>query len=109
MIAQKPQKLTFEPDKKSYRYGMMRHYLPTHVCFGYPDSAHGPPAYPEKLITNPITFKNNILSFAPTGVLQAGTVYLCDKTHMHAYALTCAVAQVSYLRKYQYNEKWELV
>lgn len=109
MITHKQQKLTFEPDKKSYRYGMIRHYLPSHVCFGCPDGAQGPPAYPKKLITNPITFKSNALTFAPSGVLQSGTVYLCDRAREHGFALTCAVAQVSYLRKYQYGQKWELL
>lgn len=109
MITGKTQRLTFEPQKKAYRYGMTRHYLPTHVCFGCPDGAKGPPAHPERRITNPITFKGGSMLFHPTGVMQAGTAYLTDSMRQHGFALSCAVAQVSYLRKYQYSDKWELL
>lgn len=109
MITGRAQKLTFEPDKKAYRYGMTRHCLPASICFGCPEGVQGPPANPHKMIENPITFKGNAITFAPTGVMQAGTAYLCNKQFGYAYALTCAVAQVSYLRKYHYNDRWELV
>lgn len=109
MITRKPQRLTLEPERKAYRYGMTRHFLPAHVCFGYPDLAKGPPAYPDHLITKPISFKGNSIVFSPTAIIQAGTIYLTDSLHHYSYALSCGVAQVSYLRKYQYGDNWELL
>src|SRR5579872_64404 len=109
MITQQPQKLILQPDTNSYSYNGTCYSLPTHVRFGCPDGAQGPPAHPATVITKPITFINNAISFAPSGVMQAGTAYLIDRNGIHGYALSCAVAQVSYLRKYQYNGQWEQI
>lgn len=104
MITRKPQKLTFNIEKNSYQYGAEHHELPKHVCFNYPQLAKGPPAHPDHLITKPITFKDNAITFHPTGVVQAGAVYICDMLKQYGYALSCSVAQLSYLRKYQYTD-----
>lgn len=109
MITHQPQKLIFDQEHKSYSYDTVRHDLPKSVSFGYPNGARGAPAGQEQFITHPITFINNAILFSPTGVMQAGTVYLCDTAHKYGFALSCAVAQVSYLRKYRYNGTWEQV
>ena len=109
MTQRKPQTVTFDIQKRQYRYHNTEHALPDQVCFGCAPKAKGPPSSPHTAITNPITFKNNTIIFHPDGIIQSGAVYLTDRKHRHTYALSCAVSQVSYLRKYQYTDKWVII
>ncbi len=106
MVRNKPQSLTFDLTKQGYHYHDIEHLLSKHVRFGCAPGVKGPPSTPHTKITSPITFKNNTITFHPDGIIQSGAVYVTDDTHRHTYALSCAVAQVSYLRKYQYTGKW---
>lgn len=106
-IAQnKQQELEFDASKNLYRYHLTEHTLSRHVRFGSQPEAKGPPGESLSVITKPITFNNNTIVFHPDGIIQPGTVYLTDDGQRYTYALSCAVAQVSYLRKYQYTTKW---
>lgn len=107
MAKHKPQTITFDLQKQSYQYNNnTEHVLPQNVQFGCTPGAKGPPSSAHNAITNPITFQNNTITFQPNGIIEPGTVYITDSKKQHTYALSCAVAQVSYLRKYQYNGKW---
>ena len=43
----------------------------------------------------------------PDGIIQSGTVYVIDSSKKCMYALSSPISQVSYLRKYSYNGKWQ--
>ena len=102
----KKQQLTFDIPRNRYRYHQTEHALSTRIRFGTAAGVKGPPGDPKQLINNPISFKNNTITFHPDGVIEPGTVYITDSKQQYTYALSCAVAQVSYLRKYQYTGKW---
>ncbi len=102
----KPQLLSFDMQHNRYRYHQTEHTLPARVRFGTAPGIKGPPSSPDQPINNPISFKNNTITFHPDGVIEPGAVYITDSKQQYTYALSCAVAQVSYLRKYQYNGRW---
>lgn len=106
MSCQKPQLLTFDVANNQYRYHQTTHTLPKQLRFGTTAGAKGPPSSPDRPINNPISFKNSSITFHPDGVIEPGAVYITDAKQQHTYALSCAVAQVSYLRKYQYTGRW---
>ncbi len=109
MVTNEPVQLVCDTDRNTYRYRTAEYRLPAHVIFGCPAGVSGPPASPTNAISNPVTFKNSTITFHPDGVIQAGTVYFTDAAKRCAYALSCAVSQVSYLRKYQYTNTWVLL
>ena len=88
------------------------------ISFGFIDGAMGPPASPTKKIEKPVyverpinnTDRNtdNMIGFWPDGRITPGTLYLVDKAHKYMGALTCSVSQVSYIRRYRYeNFRWK--
>ena len=106
MAHHKPQQLIFDVQNNRYRYHQTEHTLPARVRFGTSPGIKGPPSHPLQPIHHPISFKNNSITFHPDGVIEPGAVYITDAKQQHTYALSCAVAQVSYLRKYQYTGRW---
>ncbi len=106
MMLHKPQTLIFDIQNNSYRYKKTDYRLPSQVKFGVATGVKGPPSSPDYVITKPVTFKENTITFHPDGIMQAGAVYLTDRHQRYTYALSCAVGHVSYLRKYQYTHKW---
>lgn len=101
--------LSFDTLNGSYTYENTHELLPKYVHFGAAPDLLGPPSDPHKKINHGVTFPLNQIIFYPTGIVHAGTVYLSDIDNTCTYALTCAVSQASYLRKYYYNSRWELV
>ncbi len=85
-----------------------QHQLAQGVSFGAPPGVKGPPSSPKKMLTKVCTFKNNCISCSKDGVISAGTVYIID-AQGSLYALTASVAPYSYLRKYRYAGKWQLI
>lgn len=88
--------------------------LPKTCQFGILQNAFGPPGDPFKKITQKITFpmenKKHIIRFQSTGSVSPGTAYIIDKQESRLGALTCGVSQVSYIRKYVYNNgSWLLL
>jgi prepilin-type N-terminal cleavage/methylation domain-containing protein len=79
------------------------------IMFGFIPSSKGPPSSPTCLICKPITFEANIITFYPSGIIQAGTLYLCDERKKNMYALCNAPGHVSFLRKYRYDGKWQII
>lgn len=105
-----PQMLTFDSVKNSYKSINGVHKLPQQVQFGADSAIKGPPSSPTHPIAKSITFVDNIISFAPTGIVSSGTVYLKDISRTRFYALTNAVSSVSLLRFYRYEQnKWKLL
>ena len=100
------QTLSLDPTNNSYHYGNTEEKLCRHVQFGTLDGTKGPPATPTKLITKPITFAGNAITFHPDGILRPGTVYFKDSNNSCQYALSIAVAQVSFIRMYHYTTTW---
>ena len=103
------QVLQFDRFGKSYRFNGRKETLPKGIEFGTLPSIKGPPSSALHAITNPITFKGERITFHPQGIMQSGTVYLMHKKQQSIYALSCAVAQVSFLRKYRYDKRWILM
>lgn len=109
LTVQKPQKITFYPAKHKYKALGKIYRLPAHVRFGAADGVKGPPATPKDTIAKAVTFPSNQITFHPTGIIASGAVYLTDAAKSCTYALSCAVSPVSYLRKYQYTDGWNLI
>lgn len=109
MMLQQPQTLQFDVQHGRYRFKKTEHCLPAHVQFGAALGVKGPPSAPDKTIENPITFQNSTITFFSDGTIQSGAVYLTDRSGRYTYALSCAVSQISYLRKYQYTNKWVIL
>ncbi len=104
-----PQEITFDVVRKIYKYRGVEHKLPAQVDFGFIPGAKGPPSAPTNTIHKPVTFVHDRITFYPDGIIKSGTVYLTDTARQYMYALSSPIAQVSYLRKYQYNGQWQLI
>ena len=116
------QKMFFDFSDRSYYYfdktGKKSVYnLADSIKFGFMKNSKGPPGQTKKarnLIRNAVTFdlrnKPPRASFYPDGKITPGTVYLVDKEEKMMVALTCPLGQVSYIRKYKYdNGSWMLI
>ncbi len=109
LMTKKAQTISFDLEHNNYSVNGHVYRLPSHVLFGTMPGVKGPPSSSEHLITEPITFKDNTVIFHPDGVIKPGVVYLTDSGKRCTYALSCSVSAVSYLRKYQYTDKWQLL
>lgn len=99
--------LTFNATEGTYFYNQQKVELTDNVKFGVMGGVMGPPANPEGLITSPISFLNQKIIFYPNGTISAGTAYLTNQQQTTLYALTIAVSQVAFIRKYRYqNQQW---
>lgn len=109
MAANKKQELIFNEAKQEYKFNSVVYRLPSKVKFGFLVGIKGPPSSPKRLISKPITFKSNTIVFYPDGIISSGAVYLTDYDREYLYSISSSVAQVSYIRKYTYNNKWILI
>ena len=107
MTLNQQQELMFDEVTNSYSFGKQTTVLPHFVRFGVLPGVKGPPATPTTALSHPITFKKNRIVFHPDGIISPGTVYLMDTNNRFLYALSCGVAQVSFLRLYRYRNGWE--
>ncbi len=108
-LANEPIQVTFDLAHQAYTVQGYHHALGGNVRFGVVPGVQGPPSTPTKPIGNPVTFPQCRITFWPSGIMQAGTVYLVDATHQYQYALSCAVSTFSYLRKYRYDRGWQVI
>lgn len=101
--------LHFDPIRNEYTCGTATYSLPRGIEFGFLPGSSGPPSYPQKNITQPITFKNNRIVFHANGIIEPGTVYIIHKESNTMYALSSPIAQFSFLRTYRYNGGWHSI
>lgn len=104
-----PETMTFDIAKGIYYVGKVPERLAQGVLFGFLPGTLGPPSQPTSAITSPITFDNKQITFYPDGTMQAGTIYLIDRSKRTMGALTASVGHVSYLRKYAFGKGWTLL
>jgi prepilin-type N-terminal cleavage/methylation domain-containing protein len=109
MATQQPTTISFNVQRNQYTYDGRTISLPSAIRFGAAPGVKGPPSSPHTPIQDGITFKNNAVECCPQGIIQAGTIYMYDTKHGTTYALSSSVAHVSYLRKYRYDEKWQMI
>lgn len=103
------QELLLDPALGSYSFNGHEHVLASGVCFDVALNAFGPPSAPYKLLQKPITFKDNKIIFYPEGMMSAGMICFTNSDHTMLYALSNAVAHVSYMRRYRYDGRWESI
>lgn len=106
MVSGQEQVLEFDVKKNRYMCGKRVFTLPSQVVFGVLPDVKGPPSAPQKIITKSITFRGKKVRFNKAGIIKSGTIYITDKAKHVMYAMSCSVAQASYLRKYAYHGKW---
>ena len=107
MSSGRPCTVVLDLDKHRYTCNDKISMLADGVRFGFREDVKGPPSAPGKPIVKASTFKNNIITCSPDGIIDAGTVYITDTAQRCLYALTSGVAPYSYLRKYRYAGKWQ--
>lgn len=102
--------LVFDSKKNMYSCNGRSEKLPRGIMFGASTETKGPPSTPTHPISSPITFINEHITFNPTGIMQAGTVYMTDEKKRYVYALSIPVGHVSHIRKYMFhNSTWQLI
>ena len=101
--------IMFDTQTHSYRWRDRVEKLPLGLRFGVIPGVKGPPSNPTTTLSNPITFSGSRITFYPDGIIQSGTVYMVDAHNSIMYALSNAVAQISYLRMYRYDGAWKLL
>ncbi len=109
MMTGKTCSVNLDVDQHRYTCNDQVHQLALHVKFGMQPGVKGPPSSPNKILTKVCTFKNNCISCSKDGVISAGTIYITNTQGSALYALTASVAPYSYLRKYRYAGKWQLI
>ena len=110
MVSNSVQTLQFDPAANSYQFDDHHEKLSRPLAFGFKPGAKGPPSSPHREITSPITFQQGVITFHPDGIIKPGTAYLVDSEKNFMYAISSAIAQVSFLRTYRYEHgSWELV
>jgi Tfp pilus assembly protein FimT len=100
------QELSIDAARNAYAFNGHEHTLAAGVCFDVALNAQGPPSAPFKLLEKPISFKENKILFYPEGMMSAGMICLTNANHTMLYALSSAVAHVSFLRRYRYDGRW---
>ncbi|HEV2600696.1 MAG TPA: prepilin-type N-terminal cleavage/methylation domain-containing protein [Candidatus Babeliales bacterium] len=105
----KQQTLKFNLAHHWYEYNNCRYKLPSQVRFGLVPGVQGPPSAPQQYLTSPASFTDNCITFSVHGIIQPGAIYFTDRDRSVLYALSCSVAQHSYLRRYRYDGKWRLL
>lgn len=105
----KPIELVFDVSQNSYTYLNTSEKLAPGIVFGVLSGVHGPPSQPVHPIHNPVTFPRQRVIFFPDGKIQPGTVYLTNTAHTVLYALSCPISQISYIRRYIFDQKWALL
>lgn len=108
-VHNKPVYLQFNADRHSYSCQGREHTLAPFLAFGVLGQVYGPPSSPTTVVTSPITFTNHCITFWPSGIIQAGTIYIVDTHTSQHYALSCAVSSVSHIRKYHYDGRWKIL
>jgi prepilin-type N-terminal cleavage/methylation domain-containing protein len=113
-VTGRPEAVSFNLGQHSYSYENVQEKLAPPVVFGAELGAKGPPSSPRSPIARAVTFPNNQIIFHPTGIMQAGTVYISSRDSAsqdlrNTHALSCAVSQVSFLRRYAYDGTWRLI
>lgn len=92
-----------------YTYGNRIYSLPSGVRFGTIPGTKGSPSNPHRTIESPSTFAKNRITFYKDGAIDAGSLYLVDRNHKRMVALTIAVSEYAYIRRYRYNDGWQMV
>jgi prepilin-type N-terminal cleavage/methylation domain-containing protein len=93
-------RLTLDIVGNSYTVGNHKELLARGVMFGTTADVKGPPSNSAQVIVRPATFPHATVVFYPDGKIQAGTIYLTDKNNSCAYALSCPVGEITYIRRY---------
>lgn len=106
LLLDKDQKITFYRDGSGYYSDHTEHRFAAGIVLAAPPGALGPPAAPRKRITNPVTFPDQTVTCYKNGIIHPGSIYLSDMRNAHFYALTSSIAQISFLRLYQYRLNW---
>ncbi len=101
--------LTCDTVQNKYYGDNVRESLTSPIMFGAIPGVRGSPGSPSRVIQHPVTFANSQIHFYPTGIISSGTVYVTNRKKQYMYALSNAVSQVSYLRFYRYDGKWNLL
>ena len=109
MASNSTETITFDLRAHTYRWKDRVEQLPIGMKFGYIPGTKGPPSNPVAPLYTPVTFTGSHITFYPDGIIQAGTVYLVDTNATTMYALSNAVAHISYLRLYRYDGAWKLL
>ena len=109
IVSNSEQILLCDEQKNEYRGSNVSETLSPRVCFGFLPHVLGSPGAPSRVIKKAITFPDATIHFFPTGIISSGTLYLTDKNKKYMYALSNAISQVSYLRRYRYDGKWKLL
>ena len=109
MASNNEQQLVCNEQKNEYRGGNVNETLSSRVCFSFLPNTLGSPGSPSRVIKKAITFPESTIHFYPTGIISSGTIYLTDINKKYMYALSNAVSQVSYLRRYRYDGRWKLL
>ncbi|MCA9770409.1 prepilin-type N-terminal cleavage/methylation domain-containing protein [Candidatus Dependentiae bacterium] len=109
MATRQEQKLYIDISHNTYTYDNTTYQLPQSVSFGYLSGVKGPPTAPKKILSKPVTFKNDTVEFYPDGIISSGSIYIRDAYNNSLHALTNGIAHVSFIRLYIYNKTWRLV
>ena len=110
--ANSTKELVFDAKAHSYSVDGKVYQLPQQVRVSSAFQAKGPPSDPQRVITDPVTFKKHTLCFFPDGTVQAGSVYLTDCNQSCLYALTVSVGDLSIVRLYRYtnsDKQWHTI
>ena len=107
MCTHTEQTLHFNITNRSYTYAERSHTLSPYVMFGsMPNIKNSPSGHS---VSKPITFVHDSITFYPSGIISAGTVYVTNKARSCCYALSNGVSHVSLLRRYRYHNGWKLI
>jgi prepilin-type N-terminal cleavage/methylation domain-containing protein len=111
------QELSFNLKNNTYQFKTVggevtTQKLPKSITFDFLPGAKGPPSHPDNPIviaaTFPIHNGTPIVSFMTNGKITPGTIYIIDGGKRCLGALTCPISQVSYIRRYTYdNQHWK--
>lgn len=103
------QELSIDVAHCSYAFNGNEHTLSRGVFFDVALNAYGPPSAPYHILEKPVTFKENKIFFYPEGMMSAGMICFTNSNRTMLYAISSAVAHVSFLRRYRYDGKWQAI
>lgn len=103
------QLLSIDVAANRYTYGDKTYNLPSGVQFGTIPGTKGSPSNAQRTLEKACTFTKNKITFYKDGAVDAGSIYLIDRSRKRIVALTIGVSEYAYIRRYRYNDGWQMV
>ncbi|MBT3455684.1 type II secretion system protein [bacterium] len=109
IVENKQKTLTFDTQKNVYHFEGKTYPLPHKITFGVLPRVLGSPSNPNKVLKRGVSYAHKSVEFYPSGIVKPGMACLVDLSENYMCCISSSVAQVSYIRRYEYKGSWRQI